>query len=222
MAKTNGNTGAASPLAASAAGLEAELRRYLELAAAAVKIPLTSEKNIDRAARALSDAAEGEKRVLAQVGALGRAINEAREAQQSSTAALNAHVGEVARRRSELEALLTRFALLGKVAHGMNEAMQRIAGYKANPYAPDDEMRVAIDEMSASMATAATHAEDLAAEAAGKSFEDVARQAEAMRQQILAVKNRLSLLGGLQGAPKPDEPGGGGANGASAKASTKD
>lgn len=208
MAKTNGHAGAASPLTAAAAGLEGELRRYVDLAAAAVKIPLTSEKNIDRAIHAMGDAAEGEKRVLAQVEALGRAITEAREAQQSSTAALNSHGDEVARRRTELEALLARFALLGQVARGMNEAMQKIAGYKANPYAPDDEMRAAMAEMTTNMATAAGHAQDLAAEATGKSFEDVARQAEAMRQQILAVKNRLSLLQGLQ-ATTPVKPSGG-------------
>jgi len=55
-------------------------------------------------------------------------------------------------------------------------------------------MQTALAEMAASMTVAAGHAHDLATDATAKSFEDIARQAESLRQQILAVKNRLSLL----------------------------
>ena len=194
MAKGNGQTDRVSVLTAAAAGLEAELRRYVELATAAVRVPLTSEKNLDRAARAMGEAADSERRVLAQVSALGEAIAAAREAQQASTAALNAHVEAVAARRAELDVLLARFAALGELARTMNEAMQKLAAFKANPYEPDHEMQRALTEMAASMGTAAAHAQELASEATGKSFEDLARQAESLRQQILAAKNRLSLL----------------------------
>jgi DNA repair exonuclease SbcCD ATPase subunit len=194
MAKGNGHSERVSALTTSAAGLEAELHRYVELAAAAVRVPLTSEKNLERATRAMSDAAECEKRVLEQVAALGQAITLAREAQQSSNASLNAHLEAISRRRLELDALLARFAALGEVARAMNEAMQKIAGYKNDPYSPDEDMQRALGEMAANMATAAGHAQELATEATGKSFEDLARQAESLRQQILAAKNRLSLL----------------------------
>jgi hypothetical protein len=203
MAKTNGHGGhatAASTLTTAAAGLETELRRYVELAAAAVRTPLTSEKTLERATKAMSEAAESEQRVLAQVAELAQAIATAREAQQSSTDALNAHRAAIGQRRTELDALLARFAALGEVAKTMNTAMQKIAGYKGDPYpagapdAPEDGMQKALAEMAASMTVAAGHAQDLASEATAKEFEDIARQAESLRQQILAVKNRLSLL----------------------------
>lgn len=122
----------------------------------------------------------------------------AREAQQASTEALNAQVDAVAARRGELDLLLARFAKLGEVAKAMNLAMQKIAGYKADPYGPGgseaDEMGKALAEMEAQMGTVATHAQELATEATEKTFEDLARQAESLRQQVLAAKNRLSLL----------------------------
>jgi DNA repair exonuclease SbcCD ATPase subunit len=198
MGKGNGQGDRLSGLTSSAAGLDGELRRYVELAATAVRVPLTSEKNIERAARAIADAAESEKRVLAHVQALVGAITGAREAQQSSTEALNAHASAVTRRRAELDARLARFAQLGEVAKTMNAAIQKVAGYKANPYDANpteaDEMKNALTQVEEGMATVATHANELAAEATQASFEDLARQAESLRQQVLAAKNRLSLL----------------------------
>jgi hypothetical protein len=199
MSKTNGHGESLSALTTSAAALDAELKRYVELAALAVRVPLTSEKNLDRAARAITDAAESEKRVLEDVQKLVQAITAAREAQQSSSEALSAHVAAVSARRAELDLLLDRFAKLGEVAKTMNLTMQKIAGYKANPYATEasaeaDEMRKALAEMEAGMATVAEHAQNLATDAHGKSFEDLGRQAESLRQQVLAAKNRLSLL----------------------------
>ena len=196
MAKGNGQTQTdrVSALTTAAAGLEAELRRYVELTTAAVRVPLTSEKNLERAARAMGDASESERRVLEQVAALGQAVGAAREAQQSSTAALNAHAEAVAARRAELDAFLGRFAALGELARAMNEAIHKLAAYKVNPYEPDPDMQKALAEMAANMTTAATHAQELASEATGKKFDDLARQAEGLRQQILAAKNRLALL----------------------------
>jgi hypothetical protein len=198
VTKTNGHSERLSGLTGSAANLDAELKRYVELASAAVKVPLTSEKNIDRAARAIADAAESEKRVLSHVQALVGAITAARESQEASTKALNAHADAVSERRVELEALLARFAKLGEVARTMNAVVQRVSGYKANPYGGESaevtEMRTALAEVETGMTTVAGHAQELAAEAGRASFEELARQAESLRQQVLAAKNRQSLL----------------------------
>src|SRR5205823_4692682 len=71
-----------SPLATSAAALESELHRYLDLATVAQRIPLNSEKNLDRAARAIKDAMDSQERVSANVRALFEAITRARGARQ--------------------------------------------------------------------------------------------------------------------------------------------
>jgi hypothetical protein len=203
VSKTNGhgNGHGVGPtgITGSATALDAELKRYLELAAAAIKIPLSSEKNIERAARAITEAAESEKRVLSQVQELVGAITTAREAQQASTEALNVHAAAVSQRREELAILLARFEKLGEVAKTLNVVIQRVAGYKANPFGPDavgemDEMKKALADVETGMGTVATHAQTLATEATQASFEDLARQAESLRQTVLAAKNKLSLL----------------------------
>jgi hypothetical protein len=194
--KANGHGEALSALTTSAAALDAELRRYVELSSAAVRMPLTSEKSLDRAARAVSDAAESGQRVLGHVQSLVQAITVARQAQESSGEALDAQVRAVAERRSELEILLARFAQLGEVAKTLNLTMQKIAEYDTKAQSPSEaaEMREAFTAMETGMATVAAHAQELATEATAKSFEELARQADSLRQQVLAAKNRLGLL----------------------------
>ncbi|HEY2513345.1 MAG TPA: hypothetical protein VGI39_20895 [Polyangiaceae bacterium] len=199
MAKLNGHADRGSALTAAAGALEVELRRYEELAAAAIRMPLTSEKTIERAARAIGEAAEAEKRVLGQVKALVEAVGAAREAQETSTGALNAQVARVSERRAELEPLLARFAQLGDAARTLNEALLKVAAYKPNPYAEGDgdgekEAREALAAVEAGMVACAGHAGQLSTDALAREFEELGRQAEGLRQQILAAKNRLGLL----------------------------
>src|SRR4051794_37986269 len=105
-----------SPLATSAAALENELRRYFDLSTLAQKIPLNSEKNLDRAARAIRDAMDAQERVSANVRALFEAITQAREAQEASAGALAKHAEQMAARAAELGELLHKFASLGEEA----------------------------------------------------------------------------------------------------------
>jgi hypothetical protein len=196
MGKANGLSEKGSGLTSAAAALDVELRRYVELTAAAVRVPLTSEKNLERAARALEEAAASDKRVLEHVQSLVQAVSVAREAQQSSAATLNARVTAIQERRAELEPLLAQLAKLGDAAKTMNAALQKVAGYKQNPYGSEEaaEMRQALVDIEAGMLACAGHAQELATEAMKRDFEELGRQADSLRQAILAAKNRLSLL----------------------------
>jgi uncharacterized coiled-coil DUF342 family protein len=227
VSKGNGQAGERSALTAAAAAVESEIHRYTDLAAAAVRIPLSSEKNVERASRAITEAVESEKRVLEHVQALMQAITGAREAQQSSAESLNTHAVAVAQKRTELDLLLARFNQLGEVAKTLNAAMQKVAGYKPasyhkgreghdgharveggeGPAQEAEEVAEAIQAMETGMTTCAEHAEELAGDAEKHGFEDLGRQADSLRQQILAVKNRLSLLKkGLEEVPAARNP----------------
>jgi hypothetical protein len=184
-----------SPLTTAASALDLELRRYFDLTAAAQKIPITSEKNLERAARAVQDAAASQERVAAHVRALFEAITTAREAQEASALALAKHAEHMATRATELGELLQKFAELGVEAKALNAMMQEAAGYKKDPYAADDgEAKKRIEQVYARMEQVAQNAQALAELAGAKGIEDVARQADSVRQQIHAAKNKLTLL----------------------------
>jgi len=191
--KTNG---AESPLTAAAAALEGELHKYAELSEAIARAPLNSEKAIDRVVKSVADAVESEKQVMLAVKSLLEAIHGARALQERCSSTINDRGATIAQKRTELELLLTRFRNIGTVAKGLNEAMQKVAGYKPDPY--DAEGASAIKEtlakIESGMGECANHAEEVATDATSRDFPDVARQADGLRQQLLSTKNRLALL----------------------------
>jgi hypothetical protein len=110
---------------------------------------------------------------------------------------LGERVTVITQRRAELAALLARFGKLGEVGQALNAGLQKVATYKPDPYgtsAESKEARDALDAIANGLATCAEHAQQLATEAQALDFEDLARQADGLRQQILATKNRLSLV----------------------------
>jgi uncharacterized protein Yka (UPF0111/DUF47 family) len=185
-----------SPLSAAAIALDAELKRYFELATTAQKVPLNSEKNLDKAARAMTEAAESQDRVADRVRALVEAITTAREAQQGTAQSLAARAQEMAGRAADLGELLKRFATLGEEAKELNHMMQKAAAYKKDPYATagDQDARSQIAAVAARMEEVAGHAQALAETALSKDMTDIARQADAIRQQVHSARNKLTLL----------------------------
>jgi hypothetical protein len=180
-----------SPLATAAATLEAELGRYAALASEAMHVPLTSEKNLDRAGRALLAAAECEKGLTDLVRTLVEAVGAARQTQESTSISLAERGALIVERRAELEGLLARFAKLGETAKVLNEGLQKLAGYKGNPYDANDasEVREALGQIDVGMT-----AVELAKDATARELSDLGRQADGLRQQILSAKNRLAHL----------------------------
>lgn len=184
---------AESPLAASAVALEAELRRYFDLATLAQKVPLNSEKNLERAARSMREAMDSQERVGVQVRALFEAITHARESQEAMAVSLAKHAEHMAARATDLGELLQQFASLGEEAKSLNALLQQTMAYKDNPYSGEEaEQRLAT--VFARMDHVVGSAQDLAKLATDKDMEDIARQADAIRQQVFSAKNKLSLL----------------------------
>lgn len=183
-------------LAAASAALEAELRRFEELSNAACKVPLDSQKNIERASRLTREAAESQERFGTHLRALVDAVASARDRQQANADALQVRVAEIQQRSGRYELLLQRFAGLGKRAAAIQEKVQQAAAMKRDEEAPGAfaEVVSVIEQVQVDMADVAEEAADLTRTAAGEGLLDLARQADSLRQQVLSVRNRINLL----------------------------
>jgi len=175
-------TKAAPPneLSAAALALDRELRRFEDLAAQAAQLKLNSEKNLERATEALSRAAESQDRIGAHVQELVEAITAAREKQERDASALMSRAQEIAARRAQFVQLLQRMAGLGQMAREIQELLQ------------SDQRDVA--EVQARMDKVAEGAGEIGRAAQEQEMEELARQAETLRQQVLAARNKLGLL----------------------------
>jgi hypothetical protein len=181
-----------SPLVAAAAALDDELRAYDELAREARRIKFDSEKSVHRGMRILQESQEHNDAVQEKLRALVTRIEEARGRQVESLNTLLETAKRVEARAQEHEALMARFAALGESAQAVNALAVELSA-KRSTGASESEILQGLGEIQMHMATVVGEAEALAQRATEQDWPDLARQAEAVKQQVLAAKNRLAL-----------------------------
>lgn len=182
---------AQSPLAAAVHALDEELANFAQLAQAARRLPLTSERNLEKAARAINEAAQSQQRVAARIQELVEAISHAREAHDATAAALVATRDEVQARGERYQAQLGRFAALGQEAAEISAAVRNLGVHKGAPSAALVESLAALQ---ARLGRVVEGAAALGEEAASERMEDLSRQCDALKQQVQSALNKVTLL----------------------------
>ncbi len=185
-----------SAFAAAAAALESELKRFEDIAASLARSPLNSEKAIEHAARLTRDAADAQARFAEQLHGLVALVGTANERQRAAAATINGRVSDIDARTTEHTAFGVRLGQLGEEARGINALVQEATSGGGMPTSPERlaELIERLEEIVARMDGAVARAQDVAREANEADFVDVARQADALRQQLLAARNRVGLL----------------------------
>ncbi|WP_437660052.1 hypothetical protein [Sorangium sp. So ce1182] len=183
-------------LAEAARALERELLRFEELAESARRLSLDTRKGIERAAKSTTEAAEAQQRVSVALGSLIAAIAAARDRHEATATALAARGEEIKQRAEQLGELFQRFAALGEEGRGINQLVQETAARQREATSPEQigEVVTAMDEVEARMARLADDARELAQAATAAGIVDLAEQADGMRQQMTAMRNKVGLL----------------------------
>lgn len=185
---------ARSDLVTAAEALDRELRTFEGLAEAVRKHPLSSQKNLERMAATLKEVTESDDRLSAGIQALLAAINHARERQEAQARAVHARALELQQRTEELGALQQRYAALGVSAGELNALMQQIAARKSETGASDADLAAGLGELIEKLGQIAGEAKHLTETARERDFVDVMQQADALRQQLQAARNKLAQL----------------------------
>jgi chromosome segregation ATPase len=175
-----------------AAALEQELDRFEQRVDLVRRLRLTSEKNLGRAAQAVAEAAESQGRVVAQVRALLEALTRSGKRQEEQALNLQERAAEIARRREELSGLRQRFTALGEEARDINAFLQE-APPAGGPEEEKQGLVARLREAAQRMEKVAEQAVAIGQAASEAELDDVARQAEGLRQQVLAARNKMQL-----------------------------
>lgn len=185
-----------SSLLTAAEAFDAELARFGRLAETARKGPLDSQRGLERAAELLHEAANSEEALASHAQALMAALGEARDRQQTQAEAVRLRADEIQQRTTVLADLLKRYEALGEAAKELNGLGQRLAeSQRAASEAPGDSgWTSGLKELYDRMTDLAASAEELLVAARDTEFLDIARQAESLRQQLLAARNKVNLL----------------------------
>lgn len=192
----NGAETGETDLAGAAVSLEAELRRYEDLAAAIRRIPLSSQKNIEKAAHAVQEANESQRRVGTAIASLVSAITSVRDRHLATAEGVGEQAQRIAERSQEVNTLVQRYAALGEQAKQIGAIVAQAAQLKGRVPTPEEAEGVSqsLKIAQEKMGEVAEIAAELAREAREKDVDDVAREADALRQQIQAAKNKLHLV----------------------------
>jgi chromosome segregation ATPase len=195
MSKQEKLDGPWGDLTDAARALAHELQRFEERATTARKMPLDSQKSIERAARAVTETAAGQGAVDLALGTLVRAIQAVRERHEANAATLQARGEEIRGRAEQLSAFQERWSALGEEGRVINQLVQEAAS-KPRDGAPETtrELVSAIVLVEARMAQLIEDARELGKAAAQVSINDIAEQANALRQQVAAARNKIGLL----------------------------
>jgi methyl-accepting chemotaxis protein len=171
-------------LVAAATALEGTLERLREVVERALHGTLTSRKQIERTAAALTALGPLESEIGVHARALVAAIDRSRRMQEDLTGRAHARALELQARSAELQFLMDSLGQLGQETH-------RVAGTFEGLGSPESLAAAAV-ELDALVG----RARDLAEQAGTRGFEDVRRQVDSLRQQLSAARNRLNLSGG--------------------------
>lgn len=179
-----------------AEGVEEELRRFEALADTVLRTPLDSEKNLERASKALREVAESDERLVAQLQKLVAAVGGVRDRQQEHARGVNARAEQLQARTQAFQELLQRYAGLGRSAAELNAVVQDIAARRQKATSAEDNRALAgsLDALLERMGQVAEEAQGLATAATEQDFADIARQADSLRQQLLSARNKMALL----------------------------
>jgi chromosome segregation ATPase len=180
-----------SALQTAVQALDEELERFETLAQAAERTPLTSERNLEKAATAINQAAESQKRVHGHIQALIDAISAARVKHDKTAEALVATRDQVQARGERFQAQLARFAALGQEAAEISGFVRQLGELKGKP---NGEVVAQLAEVKERMAKIVDGASALAGEAAAEHMEDLERQCDSLKQQVQSALNKVSLL----------------------------
>ncbi|HVV51606.1 MAG TPA: hypothetical protein VHO06_18190 [Polyangia bacterium] len=188
----------ASPLVDAARAFDETLQRFAALAQAVGRAALDSAEGLGRAAESLRKVAACEEDLQGRAQALSAALTAARQAQEGHAEAIRTRALEVQRRGEAYAALVGRFEAIGREAADLNAAAQKLAaehkidrGMRAEEITP---VVSALEELEARMGGVVAAGEALQGDARGVGFDDLARKTDALRQQLLAARNRVGLL----------------------------
>ena len=168
-------------LVRAAEAVEDELVKLEMLSRTIRKIRLDSEKNITRAAKQLTEVTDLPEQLTARLGTLAAAMQTMQARQHAALEPLAAFANELQARMRKLGEHMQAFAALGEAAGEVTALLQS-----------ETERPVVVEHVKAELGKLAAGAKSLFEAARDDDFPDVARQADALKQRVSALRAKLN------------------------------
>jgi hypothetical protein len=178
------------PLVAAAAALEAEVLRWEAVVAEADRTEVSSDKALQRVRGALAECAAHEATLAGQLQAFVTAMQALQARQRACMEATVALASRMQARLASRTELLDRFGALGQRAGSINEPVATVMDGLARKAAPE-ELLAPLELVATRSDEVAADADAIARAAREAAWDDIAREAEGLKQQIQSVRNKV-------------------------------
>ena len=178
-----------TPLARAASALEGELGEYEKFVVEIRRMNLTSEKAMHRAKALLEDCAAGEARMSERLQAFAAAVQDVQARQQICITEAVAAAEKIQERVQNRSQLLERFSALGDRARALNEPVAALEAKEGEANAQD--LLSTLSEVATRTEAVIDEAETLASDAQTNEWDDIAREARTLKQQIQSARNKI-------------------------------
>lgn len=178
-----------SELVEAAEAIETDVSRLEAFADNAKRTKLNGEKAIARAARELAEAMKQQEKLGESLRELTEVIGRTQERQHAALARLSAHATEIQQRMTRLTGYMERFGGLGAQAAEAAQLLQALpvaelgGNHTAELLEVDQRFTVLVADAKA-----------LADAALADEFGEIAREADALKQRIQALRGRVAEL----------------------------
>jgi uncharacterized coiled-coil DUF342 family protein len=181
-----------SPFMQAAEALDHELQRLEQLAESLEKLKLQSRKALEKAAQGLQEVADVDDRLNLRVKELSDALGQARARQNDNIARIQQVAKNLQDRTEVFRALMEKYAALGINAAELNSEMQKFAAERESK--PPEDVLAEFGALKKRMSQAISASEAIAESAQAESFDELNRQADSLRQQMMSVLNKMNLM----------------------------
>ena len=178
------------PLAAAAAALEGELRRYEETVTELDKLPLTSDKTLQRARKVLEDCAGHQEKLAVLLPAFAQAMQQAQHRQQQCMDATAEGTEKIRTRFEQRMALLERVAALGQRAQDINAPGAAVMSGQDENQSPTQLLK-SLEDVNARTEAVIAEADAVHRLAEDGDWQDIARDTDALKQQLQSARNKV-------------------------------
>jgi chromosome segregation ATPase len=189
---SNTDKKANGPLTIAASALEGEIKRFEDLVAELGRLGVNSEKSLGRARQLLEEVAGYEERLGAHLRELSLAMQRSQERQEVAMKQALENAERIRLRHETRSQLLERVNALGERARDINEPMAALTAEAGEP-ANAQVVLNSVKEVSVRIDQVIEEAAALAAAAREADWVDIGRDADVLKQQLQAARNKLQL-----------------------------
>lgn len=178
-----------TPLAKAASALEGELLEYETFVSEVKRMSLNTEKAMHRAKDLLEHCAAGEQRMAERLQAFAAAMQGVQVRQQTCISEAVQAAEKIQQRIQKRSELLDRFSALGERARALNEPVAELEAKQDGANAQD--LLHTLSEVATRTESVVSEAETLGADAVADDWQDIAREATTLKQQLQSARNKI-------------------------------